>query len=167
MTLTLRPWQMEDAQLLAQAADHPDIARYMSDGFPQPYMLRDAQSFIMACLSADEQTQMIRAITMDNAPIGGIALYRGEDVYRLTGTLAYWLSPAYWGQGIMPRAIDRLCEDAFERYDLVRISAEPFEANLASCRALEKAGFRLEGILKNRVCKNGWIGNARLYALTR
>lgn len=168
MQLHLRPWQIEDAAPLAQLADNPQIARYMSDSFPSPYTLKDAQAFILQCLAAPEQEQLARAITVDDQVAGSIALLRGSDVYRCTAQIAYWLAEPYWGQGIMTRAIHRICEDAFDHYqDLVRISAEPFEANLPSCKALERAGFRLEGLLINRVYKNGWVGNAKLYALTR
>ena len=42
-----------------------------------------------------------------------------------------------------------------------------FESNAASCRVLEKAGFKLEGRLRCGVVKSGRALNTRLYALVR
>ena len=43
----------------------------------------------------------------------------------------------------------------------LRIFAEPFVFNKASCRVLEKAGFQCEGILR----KNGIVQDMKMYAL--
>ena len=67
----------------------------------------------------------------------------------------------------MSAAIRQLTEAAFEHYDLARIHAEPFAHNQGSRRALEKAGYTLEGTLKNRVFKNTEIFDSCLYAFTR
>lgn len=51
--------------------------------------------------------------------------------------------------------------------DILRIYAEPFSYNAGSRRALEKAGFAFEGIMKNNAVKNGKIVDMALYSLTR
>ena len=45
--------------------------------------------------------------------------------------------------------VKRLCRYLFQNTDLLRIFAEPFAYNQASCRILEKAGFALEDVLKS------------------
>jgi len=50
---------------------------------------------------------------------------------------------------------------------LRRIAAEVFINNPASARVLEKAGFVLEGRLKNYVIKDGELLDSLLYAKTR
>lgn len=45
-------------------------------------------------------------------------------------------------------AVRRICAEAFEKFDIVRIYAEPFAYNTSSRRVLEKAGFTLEVIMK-------------------
>lgn len=39
--------------------------------------------------------------------------------------------------------------------------------NTASCRVLEKAGFKLEGVLRQNAVKNGMARDMRLYSLVR
>ena len=67
----------------------------------------------------------------------------------------------------MTEAIRQLCAHLFTTTDLLRIYAEPFSYNSASCRVLEKAGFRYEGTLKNNAFKNGKLLDMKLYSLTR
>jgi RimJ/RimL family protein N-acetyltransferase len=55
----------------------------------------------------------------------------------------------------------------FENFPLRRISAEVFANNPGSARVLEKAGFSLEGCLKNNVLKDGKLLDSLLYARTK
>ena len=90
-----------------------------------------------------------------------------DNIHRQTAELGYYLAEEYWGQGIMTEAIRQLCRWIFETTDILRIYAEPFAGNTASRRALEKAGFSLEGTMKNNAVKNGRVLDMALYALTK
>ena len=64
----------------------------------------------------------------------------------------------------MTDAVRQLCDRIFDETDILRIFAEPFVYNTGSRRVLEKAGFQLEGILKNNAFKNG--KDMAMYAIT-
>ena len=53
----IRTWSLEDAQALAQAADNPNIARYLRNVFPNPYTLEDADWFIRDCIASAQKKQ--------------------------------------------------------------------------------------------------------------
>ena len=108
---------------------------------------------------------MCRAIEVDGEAAGSIGLFLGSDVYRRSAELGYWLGEPFWRKGIMTKAVQLMCEEAFRRYKLVRIYAEPFSTNLASRGVLEKAGFELEGIKRKSIFKNGCIQDSYLYAV--
>ena len=59
----------------------------------------------------------------------------------------------------------KACQAVFEKSDILRIFAEPFAGNAASCRVLEKAGFQYEGTLRSNAVKNGRVVDMKLYAL--
>ncbi|HJJ42895.1 MAG TPA: GNAT family N-acetyltransferase [Methanocorpusculum sp.] len=59
--------------------------------------------------------------------------------------LGYWLGKPYWGKGIMTKMIAEICGQAFHRFAIDEIFAEPYEWNAASQRVLEKAGFVYSG----------------------
>ena len=46
MLFKLRPWQIEDAEDLAKYANNPNIAKFLTNGFPHPYTIENAKSFI-------------------------------------------------------------------------------------------------------------------------
>lgn len=63
--------------------------------------------------------------------------------------------------------VQQTCEYVFAHSDILRIFAEPFSYNVASCRVLEKAGFQFEGVLRKNAIKNGKILDMKMYSLVR
>ena len=55
--------------------------------------------------------------------------------------LGYALSPAYWGQGLMPEAAEELLRYAFEEMDLAAVWCSHYGDNPQSQRVIEKCGF--------------------------
>ena len=164
---TLRPWRKGDEDALARYADNPNIAANLRDVFPWPYSRRDAVSFVEHCVRQEGRGQLARAIEVDGAAVGSISLTLGTDVYRRSAELGYFLGEPFWGRGLMTAAVAAMCREGFGTWDIVRIYAEPYARNLASRRVLEKAGFTLEGTLRQCVCKNGEMLDACIYALLR
>ena len=165
--VTLRPWRKGDEDALARYADNPNIAANLRDVFPWPYSRRDAVSFVEHCVRQEGRGQLARAIEVDGAAVGSISLTLGSDVYRRSAELGYWLGEPFWGRGIMTAAVTAMCREGFHTWDIVRIHAEPFARNAASRRVLEKAGFTLEGTLRQSVYKNGEMLDSCIYALLR
>jgi [ribosomal protein S5]-alanine N-acetyltransferase len=103
----------------------------------------------------------------ENKLIGGIGFMDYVVGQSHKAELGYWLAKPYWGLGIMPNAVKRVCEFGFNKLGLVRITAHVFEFNQRSSSVLEKSGFLLEGVLKKNYKKDGKIFDARLYSLIR
>lgn len=161
----LRKWKPEDAEAVAKAADNPAIAKNLRNTFPHPYSLADARWYMEDCIAKEGRGQITRAIVVDGVAVGSIGIFVKDDVYEKSAELGYWLSEAYWGQGIMSRAVRMLCREAFSAFDIVRIYAEPFDHNAASRGVLEKAGFTYEGTMRNGVYKNGSIYSYCMYSI--
>ncbi len=169
----LRPWRLDDAPALVKYANNRKIWLNLRDLFPHPYTPDDARAFLeravgAACapLSGVSPPTVLAIATAEEA-IGGIGLSPNQDVHRLTAEMGYWLAEPYWGRGIMSEAVAGFADYGFEQFGLVRIYAEPYAYNAASCRVLEKAGFVLEGRLRSSVIKDGQIVDQFLYAKVR
>lgn len=167
MKFALVPWSLDFVDDVARYADNPAVARNLRDVFPNPYTREDAQGYIEACIAREGQGQLCRAIVLDGEAVGSVGVFAGDDVYRKSAELGYWLAEPFWCRGIMTEAVRRICADAFARFDVVRIHAEPYARNKGSRRVLEKAGFILEGTLKKSVYKNGELLDSCIYALLR
>ncbi len=166
MDFTLRKWSLGDIESVAHYANNEKIARNLRDVFPHPYTAEDAKGYIESCI-ANENATLCRAIVVGGEAVGSIGVFPCSDVYRKTAELGYWLAEDFWGKGIMTEATRRICTEAFEKFDIVRIYAEPFAHNQGSRRVLEKAGFTLEGIMKQGVYKRGEIHEYCMYALLK
>ena len=167
MNFILRKWRLSDAKDLAAALNNEKILNNLRDGLPFPYTEKDATDYITAMLSSDEDSTFAYVITIDDRAVGSIGAFRQGNIHRQTAELGYYLAEEYWRRGIMTEAIGQLCKIIFDTTDILRIYAEPFAYNIGSRRALEKAGFALEGIMKNNAVKNGKVLNMALYSLTR
>lgn len=167
MVVKLRKWQLADAADLVSLISNKNVLNNLRDGIPYPYTEKDGQEFISSMLSADEQEVFAFAITADDVLAGSIAVFRQQNIHRQTGELGYYIGEAFWGNGIMTEAVTQICEYVFKNSDIIRIYAEPFAYNVASCRVLEKAGFSLEGTLHSNAVKNGCVLDMKMYALLR
>lgn len=67
----------------------------------------------------------------------------------------------------MTEAAKQACESVFANSNIIRIYAEPFAHNAASCKVLEKAGFEYEGTLRNNAVKNGKVIDMKMYSLLK
>lgn len=166
-SFTLRPWRKSDAASVALAANNPKIAANLRNAFPSPYTLADAEWYVNDCIAQGEDRQLTRAILIDGEAAGSIGVFRKNDVFEKSAELGYWLAEDYWGRGIMTEAVRRICREAFDRFDILRIYAEPFAYNRGSRRVLEKAGFTYEGTMRSGVFKNGRVHSYCMYALLR
>ena len=167
MNITIRNWKKTDAAPLAAALSNKNILNNLRDGLPYPYTEKDAEEYIDFILNSNPNDTFAYAIDVDGRAVGSIGAFRQRNIHFRTAELGYYLSEEYWGRGIMTIAVKQICEKLFSETDILRIFAEPFENNAGSRRVLEKAGFQLEGILKNNAFKNGKVSNMALYSYTR
>lgn len=167
MKVSIRTWKQTDAASLANALSNKKIQNNLRDGLPYPYTEKDALNYINFILSSDPHDTFAYAIDVDGVAVGSIGAFRKENIHYRTAEIGYYLAEDYWGKGIMTEAVRLLCEDVFAKTDIIRIFAEPFAYNTPSRRALEKAGFQLEGIMKCNAVKNGQILDMALYGMTR
>lgn len=161
----IRPWRHDDNAALVQYANNKAIWRMMRNGFPHPFDQAAAQAFLMA-VSRQIPVTFFAVATVEQA-IGGIGVTPGSDVHQHSAELAYWLGEPFWGRGYATEAIQRFTSYAFVAYNLIRIYAQPYATNIGSIRALEKAGYQLEGRMRYNVLKEGRLLDQLLYATIR
>ncbi len=167
MKCRIRKWELSDAKDLAAALSNKKVQDNLRDGLPYPYTEQDGKEFISAMLSADESETFAFAITVDNMVIGSIGIFRQGNIHSQTAELGYYIAEEYWGKGIMTEAVKQICEYVFAKSDIIRIYAEPFAYNIASCRVLEKVGFQYEGTLRSNAVKNGKVIDMEMYSLLK
>ena len=167
MEIKIRKWKLEDNVDLAKCLNDPDVLNNLRDGLPYPYTPKDAEDYIRAMLTAPKDRVFAFAIALDGKVIGSISVCRGENIHFRSAEMGYYIGKRYWGNGYATEAVRQTVKYVFENSDILRIFAEPFARNVASCRVLEKAGFVPEGTLRSNAVKNGEVLDMKLYAVVR
>lgn len=165
--LVLRPWRARDEDALVRYADNPRVAQHLRDTFPHPYTRIAAERWVAYNASVQGAT-LDFAITLDGEAIGGIGFLRNEDIFRCALELGYWLGEPFWGRGFVAEAIVAVVNYAFSTFpEITAVQARHVISNPASGRVLEKAGFQLEGRLRDAAVKQGVVSDLLVYSRTR
>lgn len=164
MDCKLRKWRADDAKSLSELLNSKKILDNLRDGLPFPYTENDALDYINLMLSADKNSTFAFAIEFKGAVAGSIGIFRQDNIHSRTAEMGYYIGENYWNKGIATSAVKQACDFVFNNSDIIRIYAEPFARNVASCKVLEKAGFVCEGTLRKNAVKNGIVEDMKMYA---
>jgi [ribosomal protein S5]-alanine N-acetyltransferase len=162
----VREWEEADAESLTPQANDRRIWRGLRDAFPHPYGIEDARRFIAMAREMSPRTYF--AIEVAGRVAGGIGYTPHSDVERIGAEVGYWVGHEFWGRGIATTALRLVTEHAFKADpELRRLFAVPYASNAASARVLEKAGYTLEGTLRQSAIKDGQVLDQWMYAVVR
>jgi ribosomal-protein-alanine N-acetyltransferase len=144
--LTLRYATATDAPALFTLGADALVTRFFSWG---PYTRPDEPEAYIASLPARrERADLLDFLIVSGSePIGVTGL---SEVARRDrrATIGSWLGQRWWGSGANFEAKAMLCFLAFERLGIERLTAFANTRNGRSQRALERVGFRREGVLR-------------------
>ncbi|TML88881.1 MAG: GNAT family N-acetyltransferase [Actinobacteria bacterium] len=142
--VTLRPWTADDVDVLVECLNEPEIARWI-DQIPQPYTEADARAFLAGGSDAFARF----AVTDANAGtvLGGVGVHRVDAPG--VAEIGYWARAEARGRGLTSRAAALAARWAIGAQGVERVQLRAEVRNAASRRVAEKAGFRLEGILRS------------------
>jgi RimJ/RimL family protein N-acetyltransferase len=160
--IKLRPLRLTDAARLAELANNEKISRNLRDGFPNPYTFADAEFFLAMFTNQDPTTFF--AIEYNGEHVGNISLVPGQDIYRMSAEIGYFIGEPYWNKGIVTTAVNLITEYGFKQLGIIRIHTGIFEYNTASMRVLEKCGYTKDCVFKKSVFKQGKIWDEVRYS---
>lgn len=162
MKVELKKWNVDLKNELINICQNADRS-YLSNGMPYPYTDESADFWLKKVKDHDEKDGLYRAIAVDGEVVGNISVEQKADIFCKDCEIGYILLKSYWSNGIVTEAVKQMCEIAFEKLDINRISGVVFSPNIASKRVLEKNCFKPEGVIRNGVYKYGEIYDACLY----
>ncbi len=161
----LKPWAIEDSEILAEYLNNINIWNNLRDYLPHPYTIDEAEIFIAK--QADIIPTQNFAIIRDDVIVGGIGINLLQDIYKMNVELGYWIAEPYWGIGMATEAVRLMTVYVFENFHINRIVAEVFEYNKSSMRVLEKNGYHLETVTRKGILKNGLLYDNYIWVLQK
>lgn len=162
MKIELRKWRFEDQEVLIKMCNAIDRS-YLSDRLPYPYTNTSAKWWLNMVKENEGKQGVFREIVVDGKIVGTVSVEKKEDVYRKDAEIGYYLLQEVSSQGIMTEAVRQICEIAFAKLDIIRITGIVYEPNIASRKVLEKNNFLLEGVMKKAVIKNNCLYDLCIY----
>jgi ribosomal-protein-alanine N-acetyltransferase len=97
----------------------------------------------------------------------GACGFRNWDAHHGRAEMGYTVTRAFWNQGYATEAVRALLAFGFEHMNLNRIEARAVPANVGSTRVMEKAGMKLEGVLRQSEFFKGGYQDLALYSILR
>ncbi|RKQ91171.1 ribosomal-protein-alanine N-acetyltransferase [Solirubrobacter pauli] len=144
--LTLRYPAAEDAPRLFDLASNPLVTRWFSWG---PYAeVGQAEAWIAAQASKRESGEIMDFVV--DSPDGVLGVTGLTEVSKRDrrATVGSWMGEPHWGSGANSEAKALISGLAFRRLGAERLTAWANTRNGRSQRALERVGFRREGVLR-------------------
>jgi [ribosomal protein S5]-alanine N-acetyltransferase len=161
----LRPVTAEDLPLLRRFHVEPGLVGLDWAGYRDPEAV-DRRFAEDHYLGDRDGTLMIDDGSRPGA--AGFVNFRGKQYVNVPHwEIGVALLPERRGQGLGWRAQALLCDYLFQHTPAFRIEASTHEENLAEQHALEKAGFKLEGVVRAAEYRDGRYRNGYLYSRLR
>ncbi|WP_297069307.1 GNAT family N-acetyltransferase [uncultured Duncaniella sp.] len=139
--LILRPWREEDAETLYKYAGDPRVGT--PAGWPPHKSVEESREIIRTVFSAPEVYAVVLKETQE--PVGCCGIIPGgvhsSRIQADEGELGYWIAVPYWGQGLIPEAVNALINHGFKDLGLRALWIGHYDDNAKSHRVAEKCGF--------------------------
>jgi RimJ/RimL family protein N-acetyltransferase len=164
--LQLRPFLPSDVAAVYAACQDPEIQRWTT--VPVPYERHHAEEYVRDNTVEGWAAGTGRSYAVTDATtgalLGSVGLVEYDGAER-TAELGYWVAPDARGQGVAAQASAALARWCFGALGVARLQWLAEVGNVASRRAAERAGFTVEGVLRDRIrARDGsradaWIGS--------
>ena len=167
MIVTLRPRTDEDRDVLFRVAAELDTWEERSPGLPAPLTRERFDARLARTDEGDPaDSGLTFVVDVDGAAVGSAVLF-GFDRLAQHAEVGISLLPEARGRGIGTQAITQLVEFGFLRCNLRRVHLQAIASNAGALRAYEKAGFVVEGRLREHAWVRGAYEDIVLMGLLR
>jgi [ribosomal protein S5]-alanine N-acetyltransferase len=147
-TLRLRYATPDDAPRLFELASDPAVTRFFSWG---PYTSIEQPEAYIASLPAKRERGELLDFLIDHHEDGPIGVTGLSELSRRDrrATVGSWFGHRWWGSGANRESKALIAALAFERLGMDRLTAWANTRNGRSQVALERVGFKHEGVLRS------------------
>ncbi|MBI1969879.1 GNAT family N-acetyltransferase [Candidatus Woesearchaeota archaeon] len=153
----IRPLEMKDLNHIMEWVNDPTVVGKFAN-FQTPISREREQKFLEQII-ASETDKLFAIETEQGEYLGNIGLHQIDWPSR-AGRLALIIGKkAHWGEGYAQSALQELLRLAFEQYNLHKVWLVVFEENAKARHIYEKAGFQIEGFLRDEYFHQGEYHN--------
>lgn len=158
----LRAIDENDAEVLMDLINDPEVESSVC-GWSYPVSLSAQKKWIS---NLNNDTTVRYAIEIEGKMVG-VAIISSIDMKNRTANMNIKLLKSARGKGFAMRAIKLIVYYCFDELNMHCLTANVIERNVDSRRLWEELGFCQDGLLRDRVFKNGNYHNVIAFSLLR
>lgn len=162
-SIVLRLRVAKDSAAIVAASGDPTTLRWLDDepiSRADAFLLRDPRE----TWATGKKASFVIADPQSDDALGLVSLRVVDDGI---GSVAISVFPDRRAQGIAPAALRLIARWAILEAGFARVEAEADVDNTASCRAIERAGFVFEGVLREHCETRGIRHACKMFAIVR
>ncbi len=164
--ITLRAIEESDLELLKEMINDPEIEN-MTGGYSYPVSTYQQRKWFESLSNRQNELRLI-IDTEEHGAIGVVMLTDIDWKNRTAQTHSKITSRNNLrGKGYGTKASKALVKYAFEELNLHCLYIHTIDYNIAAQRVMEKCGFKKEGVLRERVYKNGKYHNVIVWSILK
>jgi len=153
--LRLRPMCLADAEgPYLRWMNDPQVTRHLESRFTA-HSRDDLRGFIQSMVNDPRYVFLAICIRESDRHVGNIKLGPIVQPHRLADVGMIIGETDCWGLGFATEAVRLISQHAFEQLQLHKLTAGCYGTNLASARALQKAGFVIEAVRPSHFLQDG------------
>ncbi|MFE4594481.1 GNAT family N-acetyltransferase [Streptomyces laurentii] len=161
--LRLRPFTPDDADLVYEICQDPEIQRWTA--VPTPYTREDAEFFVTRI--APDGWRQDGQLPFAVEPLAGGPLIAAVGLHACgpgVREIGYWTAAGHRGRGYTTEVVGALAHWAFTGLGVHRLVWRAEVGNAPSRAVAERAGFTIEGVERAGIVNNGtardcWLGS--------
>jgi ribosomal-protein-alanine N-acetyltransferase len=154
----------EDQPFIFEGLSHPEVVPYYGVQYKTLEETRVQMVYYDQLWRSGKGTWWKIKDRNTSQNVGAIGFNNYESLH-LKCEIGYWLLPSFWGRGIVTEVFPAVIRYLFDVKKVHRIEALIEVENKASCSVAERAGFTLEGTLRDYERKNNRFISLFLYSL--
>lgn len=151
----LREYREEDMPLRLAYVNDPEVGRNLAPGVPYPVTLHEEEKWFESINTGGDVFKFAIESLEDKKFIGGCSI-NGVDWKNGVTSLGIFIgSSEHRGKGYGTDAMRVLMEFIFMQMNVNKIRLTVYSYNIPGIKCYEKCGFKVEGVLRREIFRDG------------
>lgn len=151
----LRAYKKEDIKLAYEYLNDSELKRLLESEIPYPIILEQEEKWFQDLVNSKDIYNFAIEDLETGKYIGGCGINNINWLSRRATIGIFIGDKNYWGKGYGTDAIKVLNKFIFEQMNINKIKLNVFSFNERAKKCYERCGFKVEGVLKQELFRNG------------
>lgn len=152
----LRAYREDDLERICKLINDAELKKFLVTNIPFPQTEWEEENWVKSHKqNSDGEYEFAIEATKTNKYIGGCSVRKVNWLSRTAEVGIMIADKDYWGNGYGTDAMKVLIKFIFENMNIRKIKLCVFSFNERAKKCYEKCGFKVEGVLKDEIFKDG------------